>query len=278
MLNSKPVDKIIFFDIESVPEQESFFDMSPRKQRLFSEKFKKEWVELNLGNPARAIQEADPNNKVILEDAEADERAKIEALYNNKAALHAEYGKVVCISIGYISGGIPEDLSTLPAEQNILFKTRSFYGDDEKKLLSEFYETMKGVMEKIINPTHHLCGYNILNFDVPFLAKRMIINGVKLPAMINLDQKKEWNLPFLLDLRRTWQMNVYDGGCSLDMLCEVFNVPSPKEGGISGKDVRDVYYKEKNLKKIADYCALDVSQLCLCYLRIKGLQNNLETN
>lgn len=287
MLNSKNLTKIIFFDIECVPEEESFFDMTPRKQELFKQRFKTEWEKLGLGNQDRYFKEvqdavraldvpSEANiSQMVSESMEADERVMIEALYNNKAALYAEFGKVICISMGWIDGTLPDDSAQIPPTQELFFKTKSFYGDDEKKLLSQFYEATKSVIDKTLNPSHFLIGHNALNYDVPFLAKRFIINILKLPTMFDLEGKKEWNTPYLLDSRRVWAMNVYDGGCSLDLLCEVLGVPSPKDGGIAGKDVRDFYYIKKDLKGIVDYCSRDVHSLALCYLRMKSMSNTL---
>lgn len=276
MLNSKNLTKIIFFDLECVPEEISFFDMTPKKQELFKQRFKTEWEKLGLDTQQRYLQEA---NEAISKDQtheiEADERAKIEALYNNKAALYGEFGKIICISIGWIDGVLPDDSTTIPTDQELNFKTKSFAGEDEKKLLTLFYDATKSVIEKVINPSHHLIAHNGLNYDVPFLAKRFIINGMKLPAMFDLEGKKEWNTPYLLDSRRIWAMNVYDGGCSLDLLCEVLGVPSPKDGGIAGKDVRDYYYIKKDLKGIAEYCERDIISLAICYLRMKSMSNKL---
>jgi DNA polymerase III epsilon subunit-like protein len=154
-------------------------------------------------------------------------------------------------------------------------KLKSFYGHDEVKLLQDFLNATKSAITNAVNPTYHLCGHNIMNYDVPFIAKRFIINGLKLPAMFDLDGKKEWNLPYFIDTRNVWKFNVYDSNCSLDLLCNLFDVESSKEGGISGKDVRDVFYIENDVQKIAMYCEEDVRALAQVYLKMKSLQNKL---
>lgn len=266
MLNSKPLDKLIFLDIETIPQEASFFDMTPRCQELFLKRFKKESEEI-LGLPMDLWD---------LEKLKEQEGipAKLELLYNNRAPICPEFLKVVVISIGWFTGPFPAELKDLPKDQELPFKTKCFAGHDEAKLLSEFYASMKSVLDKTINPTHHLVAYNGIMFDFPVLAKRFIINGRHLPAMLDIETKKEWNLPFYVDPKLSWRMTSFDGGVSLDLLCEVLGVSSSKEN-LSGDKVRDCYYIDKDLKKIGDYCNLDVSQLATCYLRMKGIPNSI---
>jgi DNA polymerase elongation subunit (family B) len=277
MLNSKPINKVLWFDIEAVPEKASFFELTPKKQELFKSRFKKDWEAMGADPQRHFIKEmitaASTVTPVEAVETLVDNKM-IEALYNNKAPLHPEFGKIVCISIGYIDGEIPEKIEDKP-EVELKLKLKSFYGHDEVKLLQDFLNATKSAITNAVNPTYHLCGHNIMNYDVPFIAKRFIINGLKLPAMFDLDGKKEWNLPYFIDTRNVWKFNVYDSNCSLDLLCNLFDVESSKEGGISGKDVRDVFYIENDVQKIAMYCEEDVRALAQVYLKMKSLQNKL---
>lgn len=197
----------------------------------------------------------------------------VEKLYKNKAPLTAEFLKIVCISIGWIDfKGTQEELEK---KQDLIFKTKSFFGDNEPQILKSFYAATKSVLDKPINPTHYLVAYNGLTFDIPVLAKRFIIDELSLPPMFDLDSKKEWNIDYVVDPKNSWKMTSFDGAASLALLCEVLGVPSPK-GDIDGSQVRDVYYVEKDIARIARYCEQDVYRLCQCVLKLKGLKNNLE--
>jgi hypothetical protein len=284
MLTSKPINKIIFIDIETVPQEESFFDLTENKQKLFQWKFKKEYAELGLGRAEHFIQEANtkvggvfPATQKDLEEKEADDRAKMEVLYNNKASLFAEFGKICCISIGWID--IKEDIqegmyNLLPEE--LPFKTKAFYGEDENKILVDFIAATGSIINKKSNQTHYLCGHNATVFDFPFIAKRIIFNGLPLPGMFDFTDAKPWDLVYFIDTKTVWQFNVRDNATQLALLCECFNVPTPKDD-IDGSQVRDVYYKEKNIERIAKYCNKDVQALATVYLRMKSMSNTLIT-
>lgn len=275
MLN-KSLDKIIFLDIETIPEKESFFDLSPRKQKLFMEKFKKDVNELGLGNTSRLGVEVGNGPTPDEMALEADNRTKMEVLYANKAPLHPEFGQIICISIGSVKkDSLPPNIKDLPVTQDIKFNSVSFYGDDEKVLLNKFYAATKSILDTVLNKQWFICSHNGFSFDWPFIAKKFVLHNIPLPAYFDFSELKPWDITWFIDTKLIWRFGVYDSNTSLDLLCEIFNVPSPKEQGMSGKDVRDVYYVEKNLKKIATYCELDISQLFLVYLRMKGLPNTL---
>lgn len=263
MLITKPIQNIVFFDIETIPASEFFFSLSLRKQELFLKKFKKEAEEL------LKLPMDDWSVDILKDDVEL--RPKLEKFYNNRAALQAEFNQVVAISIGWFEAPTPLP-EGWPGDQPLKFRTKSFSGTDEKQLLINFYAGMKSILDKTMNPTHHLCGHNIFMFDIPVLAKRFIINKLPLPAMLDVENKKEWNLPWLIDTRVAWKLTSFDGGCSLDLLCEVLGVDSSKSV-MSGAEVRDTYYIEKDIKKIAVYCTADIVALAECYIRMKSMSN-----
>ena len=127
MLNSKPLDKLIFIDIETIPAEESFFALSLRKQELFLKRFKTDAEKLlNMLADDFDVESFKDNVELI---------PKLEKFYNNRAALHAEWNKVVVISIGYFNQPFPNDLKDLPSTQDLPFKVKAFSGTDEKKLL-----------------------------------------------------------------------------------------------------------------------------------------------
>src|SRR6218665_3240653 len=164
-----------------------------------------------------------------------------EQLYS-KAGIYAEFTKVICISVGFFNGKT--------------FRIKSFYGDDEKLLLQDF----AALLNKHFNRRDNLlCAHNGKEFDFPFLCRRLLINGVKLPKALNLSGKKPWEVPHL-DTLEMWKFGDYKNYTSLNLLAAVFNIPTPKDD-IDGSDVARVYWEEKNLQRIVIYCQKDVLTL-----------------
>jgi len=178
-----------------------------------------------------------------------------EDLFHERAGIYAEFGKIIVIAIGkYVDNG--NGTSGL--------KTKYFANDDEKTLLLEF----KAMLDKA-DPNTKLCAHNGKEFDFPFLSRRMLVNGITLPSLLNLSGKKSWEVPHL-DTMEMWKFGDYKHYTSLDLLLALFNIPSSK-GLMDGSKVNEVYYHEKNLKKIAEYCVNDVVAIAQLFLRMKGL-------
>ena len=178
-----------------------------------------------------------------------------EDLFHERAGIYAEFGKIIVIAIGkYVDNG--NGTSGL--------KTKYFANDDEKTLLLEF----KAMLDKA-DPNTKLCAHNGKEFDFPFLSRRMLVNGIILPSLLNLSGKKSWEVPHL-DTMEMWKFGDYKHYTSLDLLLALFNIPSSK-GLMDGSKVNEVYYHEKNLKKIAEYCVNDVVAIAQLFLRMKGL-------
>lgn len=170
-----------------------------------------------------------------------------------KAGIYAEFGKVVCISTAFIHSD----------EGKPSIRVKSFYGDDEKELLIEF-----GIMLSAYFSANDkfLCGHNVKEFDIPYLARRMLLCGVELPAAIDLAGKKPWEVRHL-DTMDLWKFGDYKHFTSLSLLTHIFGIPTPKDD-ISGADVGRVYWEEKDLERIRVYCEKDtvaVAQLLLKY-------------
>jgi len=66
-----------------------------------------------------------------------------------------------------------------------------------------------------------------------------------------------------------WKFGDYKHYTSLNLLTHIFNIPTPKDD-IDGSEVHRVYWEEKNLKRIADYCAKDVKATVQLFLRFRG--------
>jgi predicted PolB exonuclease-like 3'-5' exonuclease len=179
-----------------------------------------------------------------------------EELFHERAGIYAEFGKIIVIGIGkYIENEMGE----------LSIKTKAFFDDDEKRLLLDFKE----VLEKMETGTR-FCAHNGKEFDFPYLSRRMLVNGIALPPLLNLAGKKSWEVPHL-DTMELWKFGDYKHYTSLDLLAAIFNIPTSK-GVMDGSQVNEVYYKEKNIKKIADYCVRDVIAVAQLYLKMKGLE------
>jgi DNA polymerase elongation subunit (family B) len=224
MLDKLNLEHILFLDIETVPEHSDFEDLSPTKQKLFADK-----------TDYQRKEDYSPKD------------------FYERAGIWAEFGKIVCISVGYFNFKSNERK----------FRTTSFYGE-EADLLKRF----KLLVEDYFSLPHHLmCGHNAKEFDFPYIARRMLIHGIALPSQLQLFGKKPWEIPYL-DTLELWKFGDYKHYTSLKLLTELFNIPSPKDD-IDGSQVRDVFYKEKDLDRIVTYCEKDVIAVAQLILKLR---------
>ena len=227
MLEKVSLEKVLFLDIETVPQTYQFPDLEEDAKHLFELKTR----------------------------FQQNEDKSFEQLYNEKASILSEFGKIVCISVGFVR-------ETTTGKQ---LRMKSFYHDDEETLLNQF----KTLLDEHYNtPYHILCGHNAKEFDFPYICRRMLINGIKLPATLDIAGKKPWEISHL-DTMELWKFGDYKAYTSLALLCHVFKITTPKDD-ISGADVARVYYEENDLERIKVYCEKDVVALVQLFLRMKG--------
>lgn len=227
MLKKVQLDKVLFLDIETVPQTYQFQDLEEKSKEFFEAK-------------TRFMQ---------------SEEKSYETLYNERGGIYAEFGKIVCISVGFVH-------ETSHGKQ---MRMKSFYHDDEETLLKQF----KNLLDENYNsPYHILCGHNAKEFDFPYICRRMLINGIELPETLNISGKKPWEISHL-DTMELWKFGDFKAYTSLALLCHVFNIPTPKDD-ISGADVARVYFEEKDLERIKVYCEKDVVALIQLFLRMRG--------
>jgi len=225
MLYKINLEYILFLDIETVPQHEDFSVVDEDTQELWAQK----------SNYHRR------------------EGATPEAFYD-RAGIWAEFGKIVCISVGYFK--IDRETKS--------FRVTTFKGE-ESQLLEDF----KALLENHFGLAKHmLCAHNGKEFDFPYIARRMIINSISLPYHLDLFGKKPWEVNHL-DTMDLWKFGDYKNYTSLKLLAKVLGIASPKED-IDGSMVRDVYYKDKNLDRIARYCELDVITTAQVFLRLRN--------
>jgi 3'-5' exonuclease len=185
-----------------------------------------------------------------------DENQTDEEMFHLRAGIYAEFGKIIVIAVGKFYE---------PEPGKIGLKTRCLFSDDEKKLLSDF----KSLLEKSDQTTLKLCAHNGKEFDFPYLSRRMLVNGIQLPIVLNLSGRKSWEVPHL-DTMEMWKFGDYKHYTSLDLLAAIFNIPTSKSD-MDGSKVNQVYYQEKDLTKISTYCTGDVVALAQLYLKLKGM-------
>lgn len=189
------------------------------------------------------------NTKLRIDPDDLDSLANYQ-----KAGIYSEFAKIVCISVGFIR-------DTRTGRQ---MRLKSFYHDDEYTLLKQF----KSLLDEHPQDFQILCGHNSKEFDIPFICRRMLVNGIKHPDILDIAGKKPWEVAHL-DTMELWKFGDYKAYTSLALLCHIFNIPTPKDD-ISGADVARVYYEENDLKRIKVYCEKDVVALIQLFLRFKG--------
>lgn len=180
-----------------------------------------------------------------------DEAQDPEALYA-RAGIYAEFGKIIVISVGFLNGHE--------------FRIKSYFGDDEKLVLEEFAELLNRFYSQ---NDSILCAHNGKEFDFPYIARRMLINGIELPNVLQLAGKKPWEIRHI-DTMELWKFGDFKNYTSLDLLTAIFDIPTPKDD-IDGSMVGSIYYQEHNLERIRTYCQKDVlaiAQLMRRYLNL----------
>lgn len=225
MLEKINLEHILFLDIETVPEKPSFDALDDIKKEL--------WDQKSQYQRQDGISAAD---------------------FYERAGIWAEFGKIICISVGYFN--FKGDIRT--------FRVTSYHGD-EVTLLKEFKNLLTDHFSSV---KHLLCGHNSKEFDFPYIARRMIINGISLPYKLNLFGKKPWEIPHL-DTMELWKFGDYKHYTSLKLLANILGIPSPKQD-LDGSMVRGVYYEDNDLDRIVSYCELDVVTTAQVLLRLRN--------
>ena len=220
------LNDVLFLDIETVPEYEDWEQLAEETQVLYNKKTEYQRKE----------------------DVTAEE-------FYERAGIWAEFGKIVCISVGYF----------VDVEKRKQLRLTSFYGDDEHLLLTEFKSLLNLHFNKKSNV---LCAHNGKEFDFPFIARRMIVHQIELPSKLNLFGKKPWEVPHI-DTLELWKFGDYKHYTSLKLLTSILGIPSPKDD-IDGSEVAKVYYQEKDIQRIVTYCEKDTIAVAQILLRFNN--------
>ncbi len=223
------IENLLLIDIETVSEYATFNELNKDWKQLWEEK----------------VQRSLP------EDTTAAD------FYPQRAGVMAEFAKVICISVGYFKKD----------GKDLKLRLKSFYGDDEKMLLQDFLAALQKM--EINNNKWSFTGHNIKEFDIPFICRRLLINGLSIPPFLDFQNMKPWETN-MVDTFQYWRFGDYKHYTSLKLLAAALQVPSPKDD-IDGSMVGDVYWKEHNLERIVTYCQKDVVTTGNIVLRFKNL-------
>lgn len=222
MIQHIPIEKILFLDIETVPQSHNWKDLDETAKNLWEKKT--HW--------------------------QRKEDVSAEDFYPERAGIMAEFGKIICISVGM-------------TENNDTLKIKSYASDNEKKLLQDFGEIFNSPrLREVI-----LCAHNGKEFDFPWIARRFLANAMQPPIPFQLFGKKPWEIPHL-DTMELWKFGDYKSYVSLELLAHIFNIPTPKDD-MDGSMVSSIYYIEKDLPRIAEYCEKDVLTLANVFRKMR---------
>ena len=223
----RDLSKVLFLDIETVPEVYHWNKLDPIMQDLWSAK-------------TRYRQESQGKNA--------------EELYK-EAGIFAEFGRIICIGVGRLE----------KKDDGHHLRVTAYRDSDEAAVLRQFVELLDKHYD---TPDHWLCGHNGKEFDFPYIARRCIVNRIRLPKLLDIGGLKPWEVGHL-DTMNMWSFGDRKNFTSLALLAQVLGIPTPKDD-ISGADVARVYYEEKDLERIAKYCCKDVVATAQLYLRLRG--------
>lgn len=220
---------LLFIDIETVSEKATYQNLTENWQELWTEK----------------TQRILPSENTVAE------------FYEQRAGVMAEFAKVICISIGYFK-----------YEGEVMqLRIKSFYADEEKKVLQDFIATLNQM--EIQNNKWCFAGHNIKEFDIPFLCRRLLINGMPIPEYIDFQNMKPWETNSI-DTFQYWRFGDYKNYTSLKLLAAALGIASPKDD-IDGSQVGEVYWKENDLQRIVTYCQKDIITTANILLRFKNM-------
>jgi predicted PolB exonuclease-like 3'-5' exonuclease len=219
---------ILFLDIETVPQYADYHSLP------------KDWKEL-----------WDIKAGYLIRNKDTETAGSIYP----RAGIYAEFGKIICIGCGFISGEGEQKKITL----------KSFYGDNERLLLAEFCDMLN---KWAVREQKYLCAHNGKEFDFPYLCRRMIVNKIPVPAVLNTAGKKPWEVNHL-DTLELWKFGDFKSYISLNLLAHTLGIPTSKDD-IDGSMVWSVYWNDKDLHRIVTYCQKDVLTLAQIFLRMNN--------
>lgn len=206
--------ELFHWDIETTGQYKDFQTFEQEDERG-ANLFKKKYTKMNWEEKYSSVDDA----------------------YLDNAGIIPTYGRIVCISFGYIDKGINRVLS--------------FYGTDEKDIVNKFNELLK----KIETKTFNLSGFRIMYFDIPWLLHKLYKYGIKPANIIVTHDKKPWEMR-ITDMSDDWK-GKFAWSLSFDEMCYELGVESPKDN-MNGSEVHVAFW-EGRLDDVKTYCEKDVN-------------------
>jgi DNA polymerase elongation subunit (family B) len=238
-----PISKILFLDIETVggcKDYESCKESNPSVAEQYAKYF--DWFLKRF-----------PEDNTATSLNKAQEIQKMNNVFVKRAALVPEFAKIICVSVAFVM-------------DNGDIKRQTFSGDDEKQLLTD----VQKLLDRCGKLDFYLCGHNLKNFDIPMLAKRMIINGILPSKLLPSYDTKPWEVK-AIDTKEIWQYGQFGAICSLELMCISLGVESSKNMEVTGNKVHDAFWIENKYQEIQDYCEKDVDVLINVVMKIKSI-------
>jgi hypothetical protein len=226
LLTALDLERVIFFDIETVSQYPSLAEVPEAWQPYWAERAARREI--------------------------ADRYETSEDAYAGRAAIFSEFGKICCISVGI--------LHTKGGKRAL--RVKSYADEDERALLQDFLIGLEAMAKKGFI---FLCGHNIREFDVPYICRRLLINRMAIPPLLDFAGKKPWEVKHLIDTLELWKFGDFKSFTKLNLLCALFEIPSPKED-MDGSQVGPAFW-EGRLEEIAHYCEKDVLAVTQLMLR-----------
>jgi predicted PolB exonuclease-like 3'-5' exonuclease len=228
MLKNLNIEEVLFLDIETVPLAPEYNELNEKWQQLWENKMK---FQITNDEPA-------------------------EVLYD-RAGIYAEFGRIICISAGYV----------FQKKGEYFFRVKSFADEDEKKLIRSFFTAWDAFSRA---GKRRLCAHNGQEFDFPYISRRALVNNLNLPKILDIAGAKPWEIKDqLIDTLQLWKFGDYKHYTSLSLLCELFNIPTPKDD-IDGSQVAKIFWEENDLDRIIKYCEKDTLAVANLLLKYKG--------
>jgi predicted PolB exonuclease-like 3'-5' exonuclease len=230
---SQLLNKILFIDIETVGISSTY------------KKFSSDYSDLHL----QFVKYLDWFTKRFPEDSELS----MDQIFESRAALVPEFAKIICVSAGVV-------------DKEGELKKMTYFNSDEKVLLEE----VNKLLNRVNGPGFSICGHNVKNFDIPMLAKRMMINGIRPSSILPSYDTKPWEIR-AIDTKEVWQYGQFGALSSLELMCISMGIPTPKSDEISGDKIHHLFWNENKYDLIKEYCEKDVDTVYEIVKKIKNL-------
>lgn len=263
------IEKCIFLDIETVSGYETFDQMPLALQERWRNKVDN-WIQYSDSSKAKILDavftefenssDKDFDQNLLYNIYRKYRTSNAELKYQEVAGLYPEYGKIICISIGFIKNGN--------------FQKVSFVGD-EHELLANFQFGINAAYDRMQSGGDvYVVGHNVGFFDIPYLVKRMNIMGLLVPPFLHQAFLQPWNKK-IIDTATEWRAGNTTGDATIDTICEVMGIESPKQGIVDGSKMTAYYYSpDYDVNEVVAYCERDIDSVFKLFTKLQSLKIN----